>query len=271
VLELDNPASRFLALLTAGGSIQQADKTQIREAWRRILEVEEGDQVTLLRRIGLVYTLPGEIQAGVLALDNVNHDLLLEPLAEVNAALALPINKYWNAFTASISDKSRYGLKVIEDNLQRSSLYVSLDEDGLARIQGEIQGLLEQVLGSEVEPDLRQLLVRHLQQMQSAIVEIRLRGADALRDASEAAIGGAILYDQLHPVDETAGTATSKPERRRFLKGMVACAAGLLVVVNTANAALELEAKVNERFFDDEQKALEPGANDEPADPTDGP
>lgn len=245
--ELDNPASRLLGLLESGNGISRPRNTQIRDAWRQLLDVDAGDEVTLLRRIGLVYAIPQAIRDDVQALPDDNHDLLLKPLEAIGNALALPLQDAWSTFLHTIDDTSRYGLAIVEDRLKRSSRYVALDGDKLAEMRERLAGFLEECLAEDLPADLRRVLVRHAQRMIAAIDEVRLRGAGALQEAGEAAWGGAMFADVSGAVGSKDDPAAAAKHSK--LVKLVAFATGLLVLINTAQAGFALEGIVDQRLF----------------------
>lgn len=52
----DNPAARLLAILELG--IQQDQNIKCRDIWRKLLNVEGGDDALLMSRLGKVMELP---------------------------------------------------------------------------------------------------------------------------------------------------------------------------------------------------------------------
>lgn len=176
----DNPAARLLALLTLGQGIPAS--TPIRDAWRILLEAEEDDSL-FLRRLGWVVGLPAAIRHEAEQLDTISPGLLLGELHQVESALLISLEAQWQQFQRTIDGRAWLSLEVLADALSHVSSSAVADADQLSALRGSVEGLLQEVLNSSVELSLRTFLVRHLQHMANAIVEVRIRGNEALRDA----------------------------------------------------------------------------------------
>lgn len=233
----NNPAGRLLDLVLAGDNIGNSTQVPIRDAWRRILDVERGDDAALMRRLAQVYELPEAIRREITMLDDVPADLLLREMTKVDAALQLPLTDAWQSFRSRVDATTRYSLEVISDVLARRAPEPELTTDQLADLLGNVRSLLDDVLTADLPADLREFLARHLQAMEQAIEEVRIRGADALRDAAEAIIGGVVIRSQTvgAPKDETGNT---------FWKKLISVAAGVLVLLNVGKGTLELGQEV---------------------------
>lgn len=229
-----NPAGRFVALLNRGDQIQNS--LAIKDAWKEIL-CEGEDDACLMRRLGFVYSLPGAISEAVMSLKDENADLLLREMHKVQAALDRPLTEAWQNFLVTIDDAARYSLEVISDRLDRSSREPEVPPDQLAALLEAVRALLKDALAADLSPPLRLLMVRHLQAMARAIEEVQLRGVDALREAVEGAIGGAVIYMQ------TAGGPPSNKEKSWWEK-LIRVAAGALVILNVGTGTIELGQQV---------------------------
>lgn len=234
----NNPAGRLLALIERGTPPDVSPEASIRDAWMKILDAD--DDAVLLRRLGMVYALPGAIRGQVLALDNVNQGLLLQELPKVEQALQLPLHgAKWQQFSQHVDATARYGLAHISDALSRSAAEPTVEYDRLDWLLEHVRELFDEVTHSDIDEALREVLARHVQAMEQAIQEVRIRGAAAIRDVVDGTVGAAFLYRAEH------GEPTNEEGRNVWAK-VLSVAAALRLLIGLGQDTLALGDSIYE-------------------------
>lgn len=232
----DNPAGRLLHLLHEGREIQKADTTTIKNAWRFLLEAEQDDSL-LVRRLGWVFQLPSRIREEVVQRPSINADLYLRKLPVIEGALMKPLEDNWLNFMRAIDDSAVLALEFLTDALGIPAQ--PLDLDAVERLRRRVAELLDEVMGANIDNDLRAFLARHLQHMHHALVEVAIRGKEALRDAVEQTVGGMVLWGLEHG-------KPSDPEGKSLWDESVGVANGFLSILGAGHKALEVGKSIGE-------------------------
>lgn len=229
----NNPAGRLHELLVAARAV--SPQKGMKAIWMEVLEAD-GD-ATLLRRLGQVYTLPGDIRSQVKAHPEENEELLLRPLVKVEAGLQLPFGAKGQQLRQTVDDAALIGLEWTSERLSQVRGEPAVAEDDLKQLQVLVQELFEEVLRAEIDDELRTFLLRHLQTMEAAIEEVRICGVSAIRDVVEATVGG-IGLRMMSRGDE------SSDEGNRLRTKLARVAARAALLVGLTNGAIQLGGHV---------------------------
>jgi hypothetical protein len=184
----NNPAGRLLDLIAEGDKLR-GQKLKSAAAWARILDVPEDNRGLLLQRVGPVLGLPNEIRLAVEALNDVDHDLMLERQDQVVIALQRPLESQWDDVLSTLDETTRYSLRHISDRLSRSSEEPSIEEAELKRLLTSVRELIDEVTAAGLPTDFRSTLLRALRTIELALLEARVRGAEGIQSAVETAVG----------------------------------------------------------------------------------
>jgi hypothetical protein len=247
----NNPAGRLLALIKAGGRINTPGMT-VEDAWAKILDVG-GQRDELFRRLALVVSMPEAIREAVEGLGDLPYDrsLVLRELDHIDKALDTGLARPWAELMNRIPPTTRHSLEIISSTLSNVRPEPSIDDDKLEDVQAKVHQLFEEVIHAEIEPELRQFLLRHVQAMRLAIEDVRIRGAQAVQEVVEQVVGGVVL----HPY--TWEDAAGHEQGKGFLRRLLAVGNALLLAVNLTTASLRLGEDVIKAL--PLPKAAEPG------------
>jgi hypothetical protein len=229
----NNPAGRLLALIQAGDRLNEMMSVQ--DAWAKLLGVG-GERQELFRRLGFVFSMPDAIREEVEGLADLPYDrsLVLSELRHIDEAFNTGLGSQWRELRARIPATTRQSLAIISSTLSNVRPEPSIDDGELEEVHAKVRLLFDDIGDAEIEPELRRFLLRHVQAMQEAIEEVRIRGAEAVQEAVEEVVGGVVL----HP--HTWDDARSHEQGKGFLRRLLAVANALLLAVNLTTASLNL-------------------------------
>ncbi|MFD7645746.1 hypothetical protein ACFV4P_34460 [Kitasatospora sp. NPDC059795] len=199
---LDNPAGRLRRLLldlhaAHGGRGEQISAWHL---WTEVLNPDGGiDDVETWTRFLAVLQLPGRIRTAVegLGLDEDEQEHLLEHLDRVERGLAQATHRHpalhnfaQFAPAGDIPNSAAVqSLQTCSRALHRLAGEAMASEEDLRRISQVVAELMEEVLGSELDSDLKGLLLTHLRAVQEAVQNARVSGQRPIEEATDALVG----------------------------------------------------------------------------------
>lgn len=188
----DNPAARLLDILERG--TQENPNSNCREVWRSLLNVTTGGDSLLMARLGKVMELPQQI------IELINQDFPNQQgtfahwNAQVHAAFSSQnLNSEWNTFRQHLDKHSIAYLRLTADLIQTKSATTLLSDDTIHELKEKIDGLLTEVLASDLSADIKKILARYLQKLSITIDEYRISGAQGVMDTIEGIFGHAFF------------------------------------------------------------------------------
>lgn len=187
----NNPAGRLYLLLNRGKGMQEG--VQILDVWRSLLAVEKTP--ALLRRLGDVYALPGQIDAKVRQTDDpMAPDLYLRWRGHVQSAMDTPFHVPWQNFSKHLDPTTMMALEFCAHYLSKVAPEPVIDVKELAKIREHVEGVLAELReGKDDLPEpLHAFLFTKAVGMLNAIDRYALLGIDALREAFDSALGGLV-------------------------------------------------------------------------------
>jgi len=131
---------------------------------------------------------------------------------------------------------------VLETYLRASRGPGKVDFKALSELQAKVAELLVEVDDAGLDPELRALLRRHIEAIDRAITESRVRGPAVLRDAVDEAVGAFAQMDE---------TAKAQVQRTGIWTKAV-------VIIGTLSAMLNLGLGVP-KAIDEVHRAITPG------------
>lgn len=237
-----SPAARLLTLLQDAMKIGPNVRSE--DAWRTVLDVDNGDVSLLLDRLGPLMRLPQEVRAAVVELgDKVSPELLLRWVPQVERSFASTnLDVPWDHFRKNLSRDTLLAVEFCADQLQRLAPEQVIDEDEIAGFLTRVRELQDEVSAStELDEELRQFLMRHLRALEYALQDYRFRGTPALRDAVAMAVGESILRTDLHSRIRSSNVASRVWTLVKTLAQVLAFAANVAQITDTVHT-LWLEA-----------------------------
>jgi hypothetical protein len=177
----DTPAGRLHAFLI---EMRGHSNVQLRAVWAPVLGCEPADTSALIRGVVALLALPGETEAAVRRLPNVDHELLLGWRPRVDAAMRIAhqLETTVENFKGQYTDVDTMLLQVVADQLDRNEPPVHMEADAVAQATELVRQLLDAL--EDIEDDeARGLLIRHALRMQAALRLFRVSGAEGVREA----------------------------------------------------------------------------------------
>ena len=133
-------------------------------------------------------------------------DLYLEPYDKLERAFSrLNFEAGANQLLTEVDALCLRGLQYGADMLSRLGLSGRIDRDTLVELQQEIESLSAIILDSDLPPEVKDLLSRRVEQLRTAVLEIRLRGAEAVEASLDALFGTVVRAEA--PITKSGGKA----------------------------------------------------------------
>lgn len=230
-----NPAGRFLRLLEAGKKLQPAKNAG--EAWAELLGVPLDNKPLLFRRLARVIELPAIIRSRVERIPDINPAPYLLWLPDVEKAFTgMAFDKPRQRFIQSIERATLHGLAVCDEILSRHYPEREIDEGLVQKLRDECQLLFTEVLESDLAPEVRAYILKHLDLIDQALVDSVFQGAEPLEAAIRQTLGSVLFQKSIYKQTQ------QEPCGRRFweLMGKVAI---LVKVAEGAAKLIEMAAK----------------------------
>jgi hypothetical protein len=192
-MEYDNPANRLLSILIKGKAIP--GPTQCREAWQQLLGEVDND-VQLASRLGKVMELaelsaqsirdefPQQSQACAHWESTVNY-----------AFMAQSLNASWDTFISHIDNHAVNYLQLVSELLQTKLGAKVISDEELRLVREQVDCICAEVIGSNIEIQVKQYLIRTLRKILTAIDEYRISGAYPVMDTIDAVFGHAAKHE----------------------------------------------------------------------------
>ena len=205
IVKRNNPVGRLWHILN---DAKHQSGVRARVAWARALGVPEDDRADLMRQMGLLVELVRSAEEAISR---------SEPSGEIYAPHFDSIYKsFFQNPEAGWSDAAQYlgdgpmtALQIASERLSHTCPDAELKEDDLGKLEEELNTLIDDVVTSGLEDELKTLLVDQLRAISDAITHYRIAGIEGMRRAVQASIGAIVLRQDLY--EKTKGnTVVSK-------------------------------------------------------------
>jgi hypothetical protein len=194
----NNPAGRLYNLFEKGKK-PSYKKDRVREVWTDLLYVPKNDNSILLGRIGRVMALPPLIEKKIRQEEDIDHSVYLRWLPKVsNAFKLLNLEAPWHNFIEPIDQMTLYGLEICSEQLSRKQPELEIKTGDIEKIKNEVEKLLQEIISSDIEKNLKDFLLNHIGKIKNAIEEYEFEGVVPLQKAFESTIGAISLHPEIH-------------------------------------------------------------------------
>lgn len=236
--KLDNPARRLHTLYTAfeehGGPRNEQNKTVARAAWASALDLDSDEDLPeLLAQFGVIVGMPTVIRQRIAELpDTEDRDLLSSHLHKFEQAFSTcglhrPVRDYRKA----VGPQQLESLLHIGSALDRHGAHeLAIAADEVSRLQEQVAELFEEVRATDLDPDLRTFVLRHLERIERALRRVQVEGVQGLREALEVLAAEIIVEDH----------APDGGRIREFLNGTAGVGAKLSKLANSILSLIHL-------------------------------
>ena len=183
--DLNNPAGRLHAILKFAK--EQAGGVNALEVWHRVLKVKQGDSIEFLKRYGQMQSLVGDTFNDLLETGAMgpNHYPMKWATQFQRAFTEIRLkDSQWSVVRGFINADVLDGIENASYLLAQKKLEASVQDDELNDIKTRVDSLLTEVKDGAVEPHLREVITRNLENIQNAIELRWLQGANPIAGAA---------------------------------------------------------------------------------------
>ena len=198
----ENSAGRLYDLLSQARSI--SGNKPVRHIWSELFGFDSNDIEQVFIIVADMINLVQAAKEDVSKLHGVNHELYLKPFGRVEGLLKIVnLDIPWDSIKGTLDEATMYGLQICSDALGRQRGTLKVDEDRIAEIQKDIEGLSGRVIALDIPGNIKQLIILNLDNIRKAIITYRIKGVDGLQAEIERAIGSIYLHqDEIKNVQE---------------------------------------------------------------------
>ena len=183
-----SPPNRLVHLLREITSLP--GDTSTRQLWAKIFSLQPSETAKILEQVAAVILLVASARQVVTeAVGELNLHLHLQGFSHIeNALSSLNLDANARGLVEGANEALR-GLQFSADLVDRVAPAIRLDDQLLSQLQRETDSLLEQVVQSDLEPALKDLLRKRFEAVREAILNIRISGPEAVEAALDGLAG----------------------------------------------------------------------------------
>jgi len=194
--EPNNPAARLHGILIHAKPLQNSNALS---AWSKLLSVPEDNKAELVRRLGLVLSLPAQIRELIERIPDIDTTVYLKWIPEVEEGFGkLNLSRSFNEFTNPISDKALHGIEFCSELLSRTFPEKILSRDEMSRLDTDVLELIDRVMNSKMDEGLKRFVLDKLYLVHQSIQDYDLAGPSPLHKAVEATLGAVVLDQKIY-------------------------------------------------------------------------
>jgi len=229
---MSNPAQRLHKILTRSKQKDLQHK-QMLVGWRAVLSLDDDvDDLIVISKIGKVFTLPSIITTQIRRFPDIPEELFLGWRKDLSSAFrGIHFNTSFGEFSTRLPDSLLTAISFCAHELHRCMPEKDVAREELKAIRESAWALYEEILKSDLPPNLARYLLDYLYLVIETIDDFEITGAAGLERSLNAVVG-TVATDTT-----TAKQASASPFGERFW-GVVTKVAVLLKLGKTA---LELE------------------------------
>jgi hypothetical protein len=191
----NNPAGRLYDLLLAARG-QQGD-VAAKVAWAKVFGVPEANTGILLKMLADLIDLMLEAKAAVAKLEDVEHDLYLQPFKNIESMLSnLNLEARWQESRQRLDEATMIALRFVADKLSRVSGFTQIKNEEVDQLEKDLEGLIARVKDSQLPDHLKSLLIRNLEALGQALFAYRVRGIEGLEQELDRAYGSIVRHKE---------------------------------------------------------------------------
>jgi hypothetical protein len=197
MIKTNNPAGRLYDVLSEARNHPTSQGVPAKKIWSSVFGVDS-DSTLLIRRLVQLTEEMDEATERLKQLENFTLALHLPQLQSLRHALSpTHLNSNWEHVARFLSESSMLSLASAADWLAHHDPDGEINKSDLDALQREIEELVRVVLDSKSDIVFRQFVLEQLEKIRSAILEYRIRGPVALREALEYTTGALVLNHTL--------------------------------------------------------------------------
>jgi hypothetical protein len=196
-VSIDNPAGRLYSILSnieeKTNNLSQTIGSTVLTALAEALEVNE-NSLDVVKELGKIFELIKDTEESLKKVD-MGTELYLSTLEEIADAFTQIVffEKLYNGGRLNVGKASLEKLGLCAFILSQKQGEIVLNKEQLHELLSEVRGLLDKVLDSELDADIKQFLIKKLRDIEQAIIDYKFKGSEGLQEVLESSIGGAFL------------------------------------------------------------------------------
>lgn len=216
----------------------------IREVWAEMFGFPTADTGASLTAVAALIELTAKAENEIQCLDDVNTSLLLEPVGQVEAALARTnLEAGWDSFRGFLDDKTMWGLQFCADMTARRTAVRPIDHKEIEALLKAVETLQGELLDAQLPADLKEYLSAELAKIREALILYRIRGTAGLEEILRRIAGG-LLFEGSR-LKQVASDAPAQDYLHRF-GGVLS---SLEMMVSIAKGLKELVAPIIDKYL----------------------
>ena len=229
---MSNPAQRLHTILTRSKRKELAANKML-VGWRNVLnQPDDIDDLILMSKIGKVFTLPSIVTTHIARFPDLAPNRYLAWRSDLTAAFrAITFNVTFGQFSNRLSDSMLVNIDFCADALDRRMPEKDISQQELDGIRQSAWSLYEEILKSDLPPNVSRYLLDQLYLIIEAIDDYEITGAAGLERSLNAVIGSVITETP------TAKQANHTPFADRFWDIMTKTGVALKVAKTAAELA----------------------------------
>lgn len=213
------PAGRLYDILEQAR--RQPPSVPARDAWAAVFGVDASDTGTILKMLADLTQLMHTTKIKVEALEGIDHDLYLRPFTKIETILSqINLDGSWQHWKNQIDEPTIYGLQFCSDRLNRATNYTKIPNDEVDAIKKSLSELTDQILESDLDKGLKELLIRNLEQLRQALISFKIKGIDGLEQELALNLGSIILHREEIKEKSSNGKSALWEKYFVFLEGV---------------------------------------------------
>lgn len=170
----------------------------IKNMWAEVFEVDCNDTYRILYNLAELNKIIENVKEEIDSIEKLNKDIYLKPILSIERAIkVLDLNTISSGFKSRINDNTIQALAFCVDVLSREKSVEKIDEEEIKNIQKNIEEFIEEIINSDIADELKDFILKNLNNTRDAIINYRLRGLEGLKDAIEKSVGQIFYNSQL--------------------------------------------------------------------------
>jgi hypothetical protein len=201
-VDFTNPARRLYDVLD---NANRQDHNKITFAvWAEVFGIGQDNEEEIVHRFFQLRRLYSEAVRTMESIEELNAALYLRWVAPVGEIFHLhTFQHHWSQTRTPLTAIVMQALEFSAEELTKRHQERLIPQEQLKSIQDDLAALGDKIIESSLDDNLKTLLLREVGRLQRAISEYRIRGAAALQEAFEEAVGViAVHHSEFAPIRE---------------------------------------------------------------------
>jgi hypothetical protein len=175
----NNPAGRLYDILSAARG--NNGNNSVKKVWSTVFGIPESELHKIYYYLTLLLNLVEHTEKEIKLTPNIDHQLYLRPFGPIKSVLAVSnFDTSWANHSRLLNEAVMTGLQFCSERLSQCRPdNPAVDE--LKDLKAEVNGLFESIQSSNIDTELKSVLLDFTESMLRALTEYRLRGISGLR------------------------------------------------------------------------------------------